>query len=504
MTEPNAIAAAPPEPAESNIDDFVPEAWPAPAEPATVETRPISWLLFPFTPVLIVLRPTAIGVRLARSSWPKAVLAHLMSLLAIWAMAVAVEVILDDSFTGQWSSYTSRWRFESVSWERLTPGEKLRFPFAAVVTTLYDGPGDIDAATVGIAAASAHGGCWLIALLAMPLFAICERPRKLFGRCLKLSLWSTVCFAPAMAVGAIFFVAAATDVPGRWDDWLRTVVVDKVVASGLVLLFVVPWWFGVLTRLAARPPQPASSSGWAPPPPRCGGCGYTIIGLPTRGRCPECGRAVSDSMPDARRPPAWVAAKRVWRRPFAYVKTARDVWRDPRFFDTLAVRCPTHDAARFAVWTCALAGALLSCGFVAPAYAKIVHAPNVGKLIHALEPTIGGGLSVAAVSLAAICVIALRSAFTARIDPRITWNAVLYSSVYLLPIAAVLCAGWWIDRLLYLYTDIGEWVIRTGWRGVEIDGEQVVWVVIGCGAFAAGVLGTVRLRRAILAVRFAT
>ncbi|RJP41610.1 MAG: hypothetical protein C4547_01580 [Phycisphaerales bacterium] len=504
MSEPDTSAVVQSGVGERTTDEVVPHVWPAPeAPPMAANQRPVSWLLFPFVPLGIVLRPAAIGGRLARSSWFKAVAAHLLCILAIWAITVAAELVLDDGNYNTWTTSVSRLRIEAISWERLTWGERLRFPFALVFTILYDGAGDIDATTLAFAAAGAHASCWLIAALAMPLFAMGEPLRRLFGRCLKLVFWSNVCFVVAALCYAFVRVGVEGDWGGTWDDMLRTVLYDESVAGALTVLIFMPWWFNVLFRLAARYAGPTEGPGWQPPPPHCNGCGYTIIGLPKSGRCPECGRVIADSLPTARRPPAWAVVENWWRRPLAYARTVRDVLGDRRFFDTLAVRRPTREAARFAVWTCVVVGMLLALGFLAQAWADVAYAPNARKAIRELCPPVLGGLGVTAFSLAAVCLVALRSAFTVRIDPRITWNAVLYSSAFLLPTSAVVAAAWWADWLIDEYTDLSDSIYLGEWHAVEFNGEFFGWFLFGCCAFAASVWGLIRLRKAILDIRFA-
>jgi hypothetical protein len=93
----------------------------------------------------------------------------------------------------------------------------------------------------------------------------------------------------------------------------------------------------------------------------CEGCGYTLDGLPSSGRCPECGLEISSSLgADGRRLPAWEepAASgtlgRFWRT------TAEAVFHPARFYRTLATRRQDQAARRFARAHWAISAILLA------------------------------------------------------------------------------------------------------------------------------------------------
>lgn len=48
----------------------------------------------------------------------------------------------------------------------------------------------------------------------------------------------------------------------------------------------------------------------------CEGCGYIVSGLPEDSRCPECGKAIAESLPGTRTPPLWEREGAGWWRRF--------------------------------------------------------------------------------------------------------------------------------------------------------------------------------------------
>ncbi len=74
----------------------------------------------------------------------------------------------------------------------------------------------------------------------------------------------------------------------------------------------------------------------------CEACGYTLNGLPADSRCPECGRAIAESLPSHRGPSAWESRS-------AFLTTTRQVLFQPtRFFRSLTPRAPIKPAMAFA------------------------------------------------------------------------------------------------------------------------------------------------------------
>src|SRR5947207_10690989 len=77
----------------------------------------------------------------------------------------------------------------------------------------------------------------------------------------------------------------------------------------------------------------------------CEGCGYVVSGLPIEGRCPECGKPISESLGSQRIVPEW---ERPEHRPVtAFFATSwRALFTPTQFYRSLATR---RDVSR-AVW----------------------------------------------------------------------------------------------------------------------------------------------------------
>ncbi len=90
-------------------------------------------------------------------------------------------------------------------------------------------------------------------------------------------------------------------------------------------------------RAGLRYAGPAIGPAWEPRTPRCEGCGYIIANIPVSTNCPECGRPVEASLPERRKPPAFVEASTFAQATKAFDKTLRAAISDKNFFKHLAV-----------------------------------------------------------------------------------------------------------------------------------------------------------------------
>jgi hypothetical protein len=84
----------------------------------------------------------------------------------------------------------------------------------------------------------------------------------------------------------------------------------------------------------------------------CEACGYVLNGLPPSGRCPECGKLISESIGADRVPPPWeTSLEHTDHSASGFLRTSLKIGFCPtRFYRTLAVRGSIDLARQFARW----------------------------------------------------------------------------------------------------------------------------------------------------------
>lgn len=315
----------------------IPEVWPPvdPIEP--VKPRRVHWLLAPLATIPAMLFPWRAGPHLAASSWFSAYTAHVFSIVLCIGLFGAMGFEAAGPDVGVPSG--------------LSLSEHLRRPFAAVALMLVAAAGSWPAwIGIGVAAVVIQAIVWLGAFLFMPLFSAGERPPLLYFRCVKLMLWSAsalifIGIAITLAMGLIMKVGSRLS----WE-------LSNPAAFDLFFLCVI-LWLSVLLRLGGRYGGPKDGPRWQSGPLRCEGCGYELTGLPTGARCPECGRAICDSLPDQRSPPLFAHAGFA-RKPVAFVRTIVESWSARRFASELSVLRGCAAARQFALTNCVAMGLL--------------------------------------------------------------------------------------------------------------------------------------------------
>lgn len=311
-------------------ESLVPETLP-PIEPAPLSACGVHWSLAPFAAVLTLFFPRRFGPYLAVSTWRAAYVAHIFGLLAGWVVFV-------------WFLL----HFVEPSDSSLTLPTTLRFALALLAPAGMMLTSDwMYALPTLLVIGVFEGSFWLLALLAMPWCAAGEARRRLYFRCVKLLLWTTLGLTPVAPL-----VLASVQEIDHAPIW--------IVPAGTLLLV---WYVTILLRIGERYAGPPVGPGFLPRAVHCGGCGYPTAYLPVTGRCPECGAAVQSSLPAARELPHCARPRSRWQIVglSGYVKTWWATLNGRRFGQHAAVLTGRPAARRFAMGTC-LAVGLIALG----------------------------------------------------------------------------------------------------------------------------------------------
>lgn len=297
-----------------------------PIEPPPLAGCGIHWSLAPIAAVLALFMPRRLGPYLAVSTWRAAYVAHVFGLLAGWVVFV-----------------TFLLHFVEPSEAGMTFPITLRFALAMLAPMGMFFASDW---TYGLPALLAvvvfECGFWLLALLAMPWYAAGETRRRLYFRCVKLLLWTTLGLTPVAPL--VLVSVQEIDHAPIW-----------IVPVGTLLLV---WYVTILLRIGDRYAGPPIGPGFLPRAIHCGGCGYPLAYLPVAGRCPECGAAVQSSLPDARELPPCARPRSRWHfiGSSAFLRTWWTSLNGRRFGQRAAVLSGRPAARRFALYMCCATG----------------------------------------------------------------------------------------------------------------------------------------------------
>ncbi len=326
----------------SESPEIVPEFWP-PVEPIEpVKPWRVHWLLALPATVPAMVFPRRVGPHLAASSWAAAYLVHVLSVVLFFGLVGAAILELEHGgYSGGAESAVGSY----------TAVEHIRRPFAAVVLLLFAITSRLfELVVLGVTIAAVEAGIWVAGVALIPLYAAGEQRVRVYLRCVKLLLWSTMCLIP---LGCVW-------VPlGRWleehagDEWIVLFIIGWAL-----------WWLTVLVRLGRRYAGPKVGPRWRSRAPTCDRCGYTLTGLPVRGRCPECGRAVQDSLPERRRLPAFATARSPSEWIIGFAQTTWAALAERRFARGVSVWRGHRAARNYAFVVCVLIGLLYACGTV--------------------------------------------------------------------------------------------------------------------------------------------
>lgn len=373
----------------SSVDDLVPRQFDPARAYAPRPVRTVRGLLALPAMVLLWVIPKTVGPYLAAAGWRAAISAHVVSMvLGVGLLCWAQSPYRLSPFpwkTVQFGSTESVPVRASLTWS-----EWARGPLAALVIEARFGPtGALGSANPALLLAVLEGLVACAAVLMMPYHAAGERGRTLFGRCLRLSLWSTSIAIP-VGIGCLIGPVVL--------PWLGLTPGENPIQAAMLSLAGL-WWLMVLLRSGYRYAGPAVGPGWTPRTARCEGCGYIITGLPKSTNCPECGRPVAESLPERRAVPAFVTARGWWASLKAFAETERETKRGPEFFAHLAVR---RDHGRDRTFFLAYGFVLLAIVLL---FAAFLAAAGVAR--HPVENVAWGDDEVILLSSRLVCAAAL-------------------------------------------------------------------------------------------------
>lgn len=462
----------------------VPESWP-PADPfEPVKPRRIHWLLAVPVAIPALLSPRRSGPHLAASSWTAAYVAHLF-----WAL-VAVGTL--------YALQVEELPLDAPSLRALflaNPGAEIQRGLAGAVLLFYMAVNTWTEAVIALAVTVViELGFWAAGVLVVPLYATGEGARQTYFRCVKLLLWSSA-FQAAIA----WFYPRVIMALRMFDDvWMP---------AGALLLEL--WWLIIIFRLGARYGGPQTGPRWQDRQPRCEACGYSLVSLPLTGRCPECGRPVSKSLPQARRPTEFATARGLRSTPGAFVRTTWAALFARRFARRVAV-WTHHGAARnYTLLVCSAVGAIaaLTClmTFLAEGRPSAPHwDPDVPRLFGELQfipiaMLVGLGSGAGAVGW--FLVVGL---FLSRFGFRDVADRVVvlcYATAWLsVPLLLGIAGGWTAYGIIRCWGPLGRFY--TPEIGL-IEYAVAIWMACLAPGFVTFVLSFLRLRVLLRESRFA-
>lgn len=274
----------------------VPDTYPVLRTDTPELAKPVPFLLTLVGIVGLWFMPARWGKRLAASGWSAAISAFILSIIICGGLIVRSIAPLP-------LPLEARRNFPPVTWL-----EQLRSPFVAVI--LLTSKQVIDEFPIlKIIPFIVGVSVLFLATMLMPFSAAGEPLHRLYGRSLRLAMWS---FTMAIPLGILWLVTPVllnrmsydfTTIEYLFTNYNSSYMVEnhperKTVAIVLVCcgIFFVVWWLTVLVRSGRSYGGLPEGPAWQAARPRCRTCDYIISGLAMSGQCPECGAAVAQSI----------------------------------------------------------------------------------------------------------------------------------------------------------------------------------------------------------------
>jgi hypothetical protein len=380
--------------------DMVPGELP----PVRTDTPSRAWTIrgLVILPAMVPLwfMPKRIGPSLAAAPWRAAIAAHILALVIGYALVVWAE---------------SYWVFNPFNVPVDIPGdarqapemsfrEQVRVPFAVLVMAAHSqttGGGAVPSPAVVFLLIEL--GVFLLAVILMPFAAAGESIGSLFGRCLRLTWWSTTLAIP---LGIGWLVAP------RFHQWLGYASPNnwQPVDFPALAVFCL-WWMVVLLRSGLRYAGLAAGPAWEVRQPVCESCGYIIAQIPRSTKCPECGRPVAVSLPENRRPTPFAMATSFRESLRSFWPTLRAAMFDKNFFRHLAVHSQHNRNRTFFFILCFFNGVIAFLGLLALRSA-VAERPSI------LDTLAAAAIVACTIILAVLMLVGLEASMAAIIGRR--------------------------------------------------------------------------------------
>jgi hypothetical protein len=224
----------------------------------------------------------------------------------------------------------------------------------------------------------------------------------------------------------------------------------------------------------------------------CENCGYTLVGLPDDGNCPECGDPVAKSrLEDGRGLPAWEDASRGKPRLRFLATTAAIIFRPGKFYRSLQTRRDNATAILFAQAHWLLSAVLF--GLALTIHAQWYFRYLIpGVRVNAIAMFAASVVVIYALAWATTCVAAWLTAWEAayrgiRLPKPVVLRGLYYHAAHYLPVGllavvttggyALLCARnptFWLTHssryLLILCIEVlvgAGYLFKTYWTGMR-------------------------------------
>jgi len=343
-----------------------------------------------------------------------------------------------------------------------------------------------------------------VAILAMPWCAGGDSALSAFRRSLKNVYWTTTALLPG-SVGclAVHLLQPTGLEPGLLDG---AEILCLAAVSAMILVFsflVLRMLIAGAKRYVGDPTGPA----FAPREPLCDQCGYRITGLPSAGRCPECGLLLQDSLPGGRRQPtAWERHEFSPRGFLELVRLQGHILRTPAFFERLPVHAG-HATARHFWWGTFLLivlGSLVVTNLMQwvnwyAISARTFFGYERGEGVTSLVIAFAVPFGAQAMMLFAACLWAqFRLGIT---DYRVSATVCYYASPFIWPLTLIILVTTFV--FISNVGDVLDQLFRVTLLGVDLTAAELFALVMILLAAGSWLYWWLRLCRALRAARYA-